>query len=217
MLQGACSVGRASETDELADQLLRARFFEVSEKLALQLRASAKATADQRRGEEADASLPAPVLYWPLTGFLMRSAAVESWIGLESTASGVSTAGQALASLQILRMDRLAPDILLCIFNGKVTEIEAKEPPEGIHFGAASKAKGGYEKTALRKNKGDAGTIDDKTVEIPTRGRTVSVAELAAGICEALQFEERDFTSAEFAVQMIEAPAKVTFKSTEAK
>jgi len=43
------------------------------------------------------------------------------------------------------------------------------------------------------------------------------VAELAAGICEALQFEERDFTSAEFAVQMIEAPAKVTFKSTEAK
>jgi hypothetical protein len=216
MLQGACSVGRASETDELADQLLRSRFFEVSEKLALQLRASAKATADQRRGEEADASPPAPVLYWPLTGFLMRSAAVESWIGLESTASGVSTAGQSLTSLQILRMDRLAPDILLCIYNGKVTEIEAKEPPEGIHFGATSKPKGGYEKTGLRNITGDARTMGDKTVEVPTRGRTVSVAALAAEMCEALKFAQRDFTSAEFAVQMIESPAKVTFKSTEA-
>ncbi|MGH8222613.1 MAG: hypothetical protein ACREQZ_06535 [Woeseiaceae bacterium] len=215
MLQGACSVGRASETDELADQLLRARFFEVSEKLALELRASAKAAADQRRGDEANASLPAPVLHWPLSGFLMRSAAVESWIGLESTASGLSAAGQPITSLQILRMDRLAPDILLCIYNGKVTEIEAKQPPEGIHFGAVSKA-GGYQKTALRKIDGDARTLGDKTVEVPTRGRTVSVAALAAKICEALKLTPRDLTSAEFAVQMIESPAKVTFKSTEA-
>jgi hypothetical protein len=114
-------------------------------------------------------------------------------------------------------MDRLAPDILLCIYNGKVTEIEAKQPPEGLHFGAASKAKGGYEKTALRNMKGDARTIGEKSVEVPTRGRTVKVAELAAEICRSLQFAERDFTSAEFAVQMIESPAKVTFKSTEAR
>jgi hypothetical protein len=215
MLQGACSVGRASETDELADQLLRARFFEMSEKLALELRVSAKAAADERRGEEASAAPPAPMLHWPLTGFLMRSAAVESWIGLESTASGVSAAGQPITSLQILRMDRLAPDILLCIYNGKVTHIEAKEPPEGIHFGAVSKGSG-YEKTALRKTSGVARTTDGKGLEVPTRGRTVSVAELAAGICKALQVEQRNFTSAEFAVQMIESPAKVTFESTEA-
>jgi hypothetical protein len=147
----------------------------------------------------------------------MRSAAVESWIGLESSASGVSTAGQPLTSLQILRMDRLAPDILLCIYNGKVTNIEAKEPPEGIHFGAVSKPNGGYRKTGLRKIDGDARKLHDKTVEVPTRGRTVSVAELAAGICTALQVEQRNFTSAEFAVQMIESPAKVNLKSTEAR
>ena len=215
MLQGACSVGRASETDELADQLLRARFFEVSEKLALELRASAKAAADQRRGEREPSPLPAPVLHWPLSGYLMRSAAVESWVGLEATAAGVDSAGQHLTSLQILRMDRLAPDILLCIYNGKVTEIEAKQPPEGIHFGAVSKAEGGYKKTGLRKINDHAPMIDGKAVEVPTHERTVKVAELAGEMCRALQLARHDFTSAEFAVQMIESPAKVTFKSTE--
>src|SRR5258708_39023016 len=49
LLQGACSVGRTNHTDELADQLLRARFFKVSEELAFKLRSSAKQEADRRR------------------------------------------------------------------------------------------------------------------------------------------------------------------------
>ena len=150
LLQGACSVGRTSETDELADQLLRARFFDVSERLAKELRSNAHAKANNRRGDgpappvmyvdndKFDEKSP-PALHWPLSGYLLRSAAVESWIGLEAKASGVDSTRKPLDPLQILRMDRLAPDILLCIYNGKVTWIEVKQPPEAIHFGAASK------------------------------------------------------------------------------
>jgi hypothetical protein len=235
LLQGACSVGRSSATDELADQLLRAQFFEVSEKLASELRSSAKQAADSRRVGTEDKGTPAPtqlsdweettdpILQWPLSGFLLSSAAVESWIGLEAKATGVDSTGKVLDPLQILRMDRLAPDILLCIYNGKVTEIEVKQPPEAIHFGAASKAAGGHEKTGLRKIEGDeetmGGMIEDRTVDVPTsEQRVVDVAELATKIKRELkdngQIDDGDlFTSSEFAVEMIESPAKVTFKA----
>lgn len=229
LLQGACSVGRTSATDELADQLLRAHFFAVSEKLASELRSSAKQAADRRRTAEKDSPVLPPtarsgweelqeVLHWPLSGYLLRSAAVESWIGLEARAIGVGAKGP----LQILRMDRLAPDILLCIYNGKVTEIEVKQPPEAIHFGAASKAAGGHEKTGLRKIKGDPQTRGDmcegtNTVDVPTsKQRVVNVNTMAMKIknklIEIQQLAEKDsFTSAEFALEMIESPAKVTF------
>ena len=227
LLQGACSVGRTSQTDELADQLLRARFFDVSEKLAKELRSYAQAKAKSRRGDGAappdiygdDANVDenkAPALHWPLSGYLLRSAAVESWIGLEAKATGVDSTGNALDPLQILRMDRLAPDILLCIYNGKVTEIEVKQPPEAIHFGAASKQQGGgHEKTGLRKIKGDA--LGDKitvSVDVPmSKQRVVQVSDLAANIKKGLidnsQMTSSDsFTSAEFAVEMIESPAE---------
>lgn len=235
LLQGACSVGRTSETDELADQLLRTHFFEVSEKLAYALRSSAKQEADQRREGTTHTPEPASVsngqprqgearLHWPLSGYLLRSDAVEAWIGLEAKATGVNAAGTKLDPLQILRMDRLAPDILLCIYNGKVTEIEVKQPPEAIHFGAASKPGGGYQKTKLRTITGNASSLGatcEGTVQVPTdnRGmRVVKVRELAVNIQEELvskqQMKNTDvITSAEFAVEMIESPAKVIFSA----
>jgi hypothetical protein len=230
LLQGACSVGRTSETDELADQLLRARFFEVSEKLAFELRSSAKQEADQRRGgnvSPAPAEQPGsdPQLHWPLSGYLLRSDAVEAWVGLEAKATGVHSAGNTLEPLQILRMDRLAPDILLCIYNGKVTEIEVTQPPEAIHFGAASEQGGRYHKTQLRTIRGNAsslGTTCEGTVQVPidNRGRgVVTVHELAANIQRELVNKQQIassevLTSAEFAVEMIESPAKVVFRAS---
>ncbi len=235
LLQGACSVGRTSETDELVDQLLRAHFFEVSEKLAYALRSSAKYEADQRRVGTDHTTEPVSVsdgqppqgealLHWPLSGYLLRSDAVEAWVGLEAKATGVDSAGNRLEPLQILRMDRLAPDILLCICNGQVTEIEVTQPPEAIHFGAASKPGGGYQKTQLRTITGNASSLGatcEGTVQVPmdTRGRrVVKVSELAADIRKKLverqQLANTDvFTSAEFAVEMIESPAKVIFSA----
>lgn len=222
LLQGACSVGRTSETDELADQILRARFFDVSQELAAKLRSDAKKQADSRRGQPEQGTTP--TLGWPLSGYLMRSEAVETWIGLESTA--LSKKDQPL--LQILRMDRLAPDILLCIYNGFVTDIEVKQPPEAVHFGAAIEIKDKkthYQKIKLRKVRGDAAALGEdiqprKSTEIRLRSentRVVDVTNLAAAMRSNLGMTDSDFTSAEFAVEMIDAPAKVKFTGNKPK
>jgi hypothetical protein len=57
-------------------------------------------------------------------------------------ARGKTVAITQTISLDPLRIDRLAPDIMLCIFNGKVDRIEVRQPPEGMHFGASVEGKG---------------------------------------------------------------------------
>lgn len=64
-----------------------------------------------------------------LTGLLLRSRAVSGWPGLEVKAS---RNGQPLT---LLRMDRLAPDVMLCLFQGVPTRVDVEEPREGIQFG----------------------------------------------------------------------------------
>jgi hypothetical protein len=229
LLQGACSLGRSNKNDGLADQLLRARFFELSQQQALQLRSDAKLAADRRRsgpegarpgtdvhGEEPANGSNKPELHWPLSGYLLRSAVVESWIGLESRASGVGSTDKILDPLQILRMDRLAPDVLLCIYNGKVTNIEIKQPPEAVHFGAGERAGESTNKNVDNRTKSGlraigTATLKGSSVDVPMRTqRVVDIARLATLIKE--QVGKDKLTSAEFAFEMIDSPAQVTFK-----
>ncbi|HEX6370733.1 MAG TPA: hypothetical protein VF006_17585 [Longimicrobium sp.] len=65
----------------------------------------------------------------PLSGLLFRSVVVSAWPGLEVK----PTAGSV--ELQTLRMDHVAADVLLCIFNGVPDRVEVIEPGEGLHFG----------------------------------------------------------------------------------
>ena len=71
-----------------------------------------------------------------LSGLLMRSRAVSGWPGLEVKAyQNITTAQPQGKPLRLLRMDRLAPDVLLCIFHGVPTRVDVEEPREGIQFG----------------------------------------------------------------------------------
>ncbi|MCB1868912.1 MAG: hypothetical protein KDI43_10390 [Gammaproteobacteria bacterium] len=207
-LQGACSVARNSQADELVDQILRTRFFEASCRIAEGLRANAKAAADKRRGlgTPAKKEKGKAELKWPITGFLLRSDAVEEWIGLESTAW---TAGKENPEeLAILRMDRLAPDLLLCIYNGEISRLQIKQPSEAIHFGVFQdddlyKKKLRIEKKGVREY--------TNPIAVPVRGnsRAVQIAALAASMPGVKG------SSAEFAYQMIESPTKVIFRPPE--
>lgn len=215
LLEGACSVGKSSSLDELLDQKLRSRCLDQVGNNASKVRA----------GEGGS-------LNWPLTGFLLRSNLVEGWQGLEMKAVGVDGNGKRLDPLPALRIDRLSPDIMLCLFNGKVTEIEIKQPAEGMHFGAepgdkqpgdnaprGDAPRNTYRKRSLRKLAPAAQVGDqiDKDVSIPMRqgsARVLDVAELARTIEGALPADARSggpFTSAELAVQMVESPGKAIF------
>ncbi len=65
-----------------------------------------------------------------MSGLIFRSVVVSGWPGLEVTATRKDGAG-----VDIIRMDHLSSDVLLCIFNGVPDKVEIIEPAEGLHLG----------------------------------------------------------------------------------
>ncbi len=226
LLEGACSVGRSSSHDELVDKNLRDNFL----KLAIEESPNIRARTPQQNVGLAESSkvseIPSTGLDWPqLTGFLMRSPVVAGWQGLEMQAWSDSDSTNALTPL---RIDRLAPDIMLCIFNGKVNRIEVKQPPEGMHFGASVKG-GEFMRFHLRTLKGSdpGGQLETASnILIPLREqplkRVVKVADLATELKTKLEEnnareKEKEFTSADFGVEMVESPGRVIFDAKPPK
>lgn len=216
LLEGACSVGRSSTVDEKLDQHLRNNFLTEAGEVAGEVRLKAKEKIE-RTGRK---------LNWPLTGFLIRSQVVEGWQGLEMKASGVDAQGNIIDRLEPLRIDRLNPETMLCIFNGKVKKIEVKQPPEGMHFGASPAGKNTYQKLHLRRlhPSDQAGSqIENTKTDVPMRpdiNRVVEFHNLATTMKDNLNKanaidETNEFTSAEFGVQMVESPGRVIFSSND--
>lgn len=73
---------------------------------------------------------------WCYTGFFMRSVLISAWSGVEITAKGKNgyNSDEAIRPLQVLRLEKLADDILFCICEGYISLIEIKQPQEGLHF-----------------------------------------------------------------------------------
>jgi hypothetical protein len=78
-----------------------------------------------------------------ITGFLLRSRAVSGWPGLHVRAydrelaegdNAVIPEGDA-RRLRLLRMERLAPAVLLVLFDGVPQIVHIEEPRRGIQFG----------------------------------------------------------------------------------
>ena len=168
---------------------------------------------DARPGAASDRPAPKPP-NWPITGFLMRSPIVEGFQGLEMQAWQDS--GEAASHLvEPLRIDRLAPDILLCLFNGRVGRIEIKQPPEGLHFGL-TKLEDGFGKLHLR---GEDGTQADHKVAATMRTASPDVLDIAsfAESIRELLGRASELTSAGFAMQMIDLPDRAIFDPTNRK
>ena len=68
------------------------------------------------------------------SGLLFRSVVVSGWPGLEVQATRAGT------PVAILRMDRLASDILLVLFDAVPDTVNVIEPSEGLHFGVIEDA-----------------------------------------------------------------------------
>ena len=224
LIEGACSVGRSSTEEQVEDEFLRNRFlnFDVEQPPAVPLvrqrLESAHDVADQPNEVKVN---------WPLTGFLLRSPLVAGWQGLEMRAwqswNESEKKGETLAPL---RIDRLAPEIMLCIFNGRVMRIEIQQPPEGMHFGAAPAPPPdtdgpNYIKTTLRRlspveQAGDQ-VAGEKGLPIPMRGspqykgpkRVVKVAELAASLEKLLKLQGEKLFDMDLAGKLSTQPTSV--------
>ncbi|MGV9313937.1 hypothetical protein ACWDR0_17365 [Streptomyces sp. NPDC003691] len=123
LVGGALGLGARSSRDTLQDQVVAAV---VRAKAA----ESAAAHRDTVRGVASDPAGDPPAAPGPVGGLLLRSALVSGWPNL-----AVRAVGPDGRPLPVLRMDRLSPDVLLCLFNGVPATVEIAEPQEGFRFG----------------------------------------------------------------------------------
>jgi hypothetical protein len=153
------------------------------------------------------------------TGFLLRSVIVEGWPGLEVKA--YSDIKEDANILPILRMERLAKDVLMCIFDGEFHKLELTEPAETMHFGA-DLDNGKFTKLlrGLGVNHVGLGVeMPDVIVDVPikdTDSRTLDVIKMVENMKAALQKKGelgQYLSSAEFAVEMIESAQMGVFEN----
>ncbi|HWJ95002.1 MAG TPA: hypothetical protein VNT33_09785, partial [Telluria sp.] len=74
------------------------------------------------------------------TGFLLRSQVVAGWPNLQ--VNGYKVPDDLSSEIRKLRMERLGPDCLVCIFDGVATQVALHEPPEQLHCGVEAAAQG---------------------------------------------------------------------------
>lgn len=145
---------------------------------------------------------------WRFTGFLLRSSLISGWRGIEIEVKGKDTASDppaAIRTLQLVRMERIAPDTLFCLCEGVITSVVIIQPPENLHFGLNGDSDRNYFTKQL------SGVSTDKerqptTIDVPMRGkRVVNVTELIAGMNRALSVTAN---SAGFAMEMVSQPIR---------
>ncbi|MCQ0090817.1 hypothetical protein [Roseovarius sp. M141] len=217
LVEGAVSIGMSSSADTV--QLMGA-----IEKIVDQAMLGTSGVRAKMRGKPA---APAGQTVGPITGFLLRSAAVSGWPGMEISAYAGTTADSQ--KLPLLRLDRLSDNILIALFEGLPKRVDILQPPESLHFGirpdgsdyysflrwlsaggsgndkhAAGEQIGSVEApVAMRSNTAHPGVLDiTKTAE-----------NLKAALKKQSALDPQDtFTSAEFAVQMVRSAGLQSFE-----
>jgi len=160
-------------------------------------------SADHRR-DAAHVKNPAANPHSKVSGMLMRSEVVAGWPGL------LVDGFNGEKKLKLLRMDRLSANVLLCLFDGQATAVDLHLRPETAHFGLDWKegnTSGFYKK--LRDQQGDESGRQIET--IPWRQALPGTLDVSA-LATAIKGDASPFTSAQFALQMIETSEKVRFR-----
>lgn len=152
LVQGALSVGTVNSADR--EQLVALhpvvrREVDVAERLVRMKDADAPAVDAQGR--------PLGVA-GVMTGFLMRSRIVSGWPALHVRAYATDTRPDDATlpdqdtspdRVRLLRMERLAPAVLLVLFDGVPAVVHVEEPRSGIQFGVRVKPGAGGTASAV--------------------------------------------------------------------
>ncbi|WP_437867187.1 hypothetical protein [Sorangium sp. So ce363] len=177
-----------------------------------------RATEGERRREMRSGFTPASEADALVTGFLLRSAVVSGWPDLVVDGYSVVVPGNdfhppGAGALDLLRMERLSDNVLLCLFEGDVKTVDIHLKPEAMHFGvdAPTGEPPKFHKTLRDPMTGEE--IEGSTIEVPwTKDQehgVIDIAELAPKV--QVSMRRSTMTSAPFALQMIEGVQKVRF------
>ncbi len=118
LVDGALSTGVLSSRDQVFNQLFFEQIYAQVDKSQLELRSDLR-----------NETVKTNTTGGTISGFIFRSQVVSGWPGIEVNAY------QGNTLLTILRMDRLSPNVLLCLFYGVPDRVDFSEPAEGLHFG----------------------------------------------------------------------------------
>lgn len=180
------------------------------------------------RAEEAGAE-PVRGKAETVTGFLVRSRAISGWPGVQVRAyrrTAPEEAGDPVSGLEemrLLRLERLAPAVLLALIDGVPDQVHLEEPRAGIQFGVDEDADGDL--TAALKDPASGKRVrragKDVTVPVPFRKGSPGVASVSA-LAEALLDADTgnvlggSLSPAEYALQMLQLPYRQVFGETDA-
>lgn len=220
LCDGANSIGVQTTRDATQHQLIRGVLRDAAIQRAHKLR------ANQIKRPELLRDAPASD---PVTGLLLRSAVVSGWPGLEVKAyqSVVPNSNPLRADLNTLippvRMDRLAPDVLLCLYPQIPAWIEFDEPKEGLAFGVEDADKAGDPpQVALRyldNTDGHMGLTTGTNVQLgasymrDTTSRVINMDTWQAYLSQQVPASDTKWGPAAFAIQMVRAPEQMIFQN----
>ncbi len=169
-----------------------------------------------------------------ITGFVLRSRAVSGWPNLHVRAYSVdklpdialtSLAESAPERMKVLRIERLAPAVLLVLIDGVPAVVHIEEPRQGIQFGVRLDSEDPVAGTYRAKVKlRDNGTglpvppehdfVDENSVNVPFRGSAPGVLNVTA-LRDRLQAKPQvnnpNLHPNEFALQMLRFPFRQVF------
>lgn len=197
LMDGAVSLGRVTELDRVMDRMMHKG---LGDSAAGAFRSRRQQRMHKNHRRLSDDSLKALDGEALLSGFLLRSELVRHWNGIEVKGYEADPA-QGGQRLEILRLEKLEDQVLLCIFDGRVERVELLEPAEALHFGT----KANDRKIRIRKVRGsDVGKVlGETTVPVEAGGR-LNVQALVKELNEKLELPAGEtVTSAELALQLI--------------
>lgn len=168
-----------------------------------------------------------------ITGFLLRSRAVSGWPGMHVRAYTREVGADTEivpethpSRLRVLRLERLAPAVLLVLFDGVPAVVHLEEPRQGVQFGVrlTAQANGTYSASVPARDVTTSETVrpSGPASELPV---SVHFRPGAPGVLDLRRTRKAfadtpqtkvgataaDVDSAEFALEMIRFPYRQVF------
>jgi hypothetical protein len=175
-----------------------------------------------------------------ITGFLLRSEVVAGWPDLQiegfTNVNDQHNDTDKLKLLKLLRGDRLSTDVMICLFDGVINQVDISLKPEGLHFGFDVDEKDKEQLfLTLRDENGNlpasnASAEEKKKYQIDLNDnlwnegdRVINIKNLSDEIDNRFNrsneekkknpfTSEEPFTSEDLALQLIQGAKKVSFK-----
>ncbi len=207
LVQGALSVGTVNSDDRTH---LAAAYPAIQDELDNEERNVRRRAGTARFGGKVDA----------ISGFVLRSAAVAGWPGLHVRAFKVEpTEGNNARypedhpnRMRLLRLERLAPAVLLCLFDGIPKMVHIEEPRQGVQFGFDTDAHDDTKRVLKPRDKSNFKDLVRDPVPVPFRSGSGS-----PGVVDIQQLERRlaaipqtgagdGLDSGEYALQLVRFP-----------